>query len=144
MLDTGLVYDGYFCDYDRNYCIGTPATKTASAWARLLEATEAGRQAACPGNTAADIYHAMDSVLTGGKGGGGAGRLGHGLGMSLTEWPSFIPDDHTEIKAGMVITLEPGVQNPDGSVLVHEDDFVITEAGAEQLSTPAPKKLWTL
>lgn len=144
MLDTGLVYDGYFCDYDRNYCIGTPATKTASAWARLLEATEAGRQAACPGNTAADIYHAMDSVLTGGKGGGGAGRLGHGLGMSLTEWPSFIPDDHTEIKAGMVITLEPGVQMPDGSVLVHEDDFVITEAGAEQLSAPAPKKLWTL
>lgn len=144
MLDTGLVYDGYFCDYDRNFVVGTPSTEIASAWDKLLEATSAGREAARPGKTAADIYHAMDRVLTSGTGGGAAGRLGHGLGMQLTEWPSFIPGDRTELCAGMVITLEPSLTMPDGSVLVHEDDFVLTKNGLHQLSAPAPQQLWTI
>ena len=144
MLDTGLVYDGYFCDYDRNYVVGTPSPEITSAWDKLLAATSAGREAARPGNTAADIYHAMDRVLTGGTGGGAAGRLGHGLGMQLTEWPSFIPGDKTELCAGMVITLEPGLTMPDGSVLVHEDDFVLTTDGVRQLSAPAPQQIWTI
>ena len=144
MLDTGLVYDGYFCDYDRNYVVGTPSPEIASASDKLLEATSAGREVARPGKTAADIYHAMDRVLTSGTGGGAAGRLGHGLGMQLTEWPSFIPGDRTELCAGMVITLEPSLTMPDGSVLVHEDDFVLTKNGLHQLSAPAPQQLWTI
>ena len=144
MLDTGLVFDGYFCDYDRNYVVGTPSPEIASAWDKLLAATSAGREAARPGNTAADIYHAMDRGLTGGTGGGAAGRLGHGLGMQLTEWPSFIPGDRAGLCTGMVITLEPGLTLPDGSVLVHEDDFVLTTDGVRQLSPPAPQQLWTI
>lgn len=144
MLDTGLVFDGYFCDYDRNYVIGKPHPDVVSAWRQLLEATEAGQQAAHAGRTAADIYTSMDEVLTGGLGGGSAGRLGHGLGMQLTEWPSFIADDHTEIVEGMVITLEPSLTMQDGSVLVHEDNFVITASGAQQLSPKAPDSLWTI
>jgi len=141
MLDTGLVWDGYFCDFDRNYAIGPVSDEVHSAYAKLLEATQAGQEAAVIGATATDIYHAMDRVLTGGLGGGDAGRLGHGLGMQLTEWPSFIATDPTEIVAGMVITLEPGITMSDGSVLVHEDDFVITEQGARQLTPRAPQKM---
>ena len=141
MLDTGLVWDGYFCDFDRNYAIGPVSDEVHSAYAKLLEATQAGQEAAVIGATATDIYHAMDRVLTGGLGGGDAGRLGHGLGMQLTEWPSFIATDPTEIVAGMVITLEPGITMSDGSVLVHEDDFVITEQGARQLTPRAPQQM---
>jgi len=138
MLDTGLVWDGYFCDFDRNFAIGPVSDEVHSAYAKLLDATQAGQEAAVIGATAADIYRAMDQVLTGGCGGGDAGRLGHGLGMQLTEWPSFIATDHTEIVSGMVITLEPGITMSDGSVLVHEDDFAITENGARQLTPRAP------
>jgi Xaa-Pro aminopeptidase len=141
MLDTGLVWDGYFCDFDRNYAIGPVSDQVHSSYTILLEATQAGQEAAVIGATAADIFHAMDRVLTGGRGGGDAGRLGHGLGMQLTEWPSFIATDPTEIVAGMVITLEPGMTMSDGSVLVHEDDFVITEQGARQLTPRAPKQM---
>lgn len=143
MLDTGLMFDGYFCDYDRNYAIGTPRSEVQSAWSRLLEATQAGREIARIGSSAADLYHAMDAILTNGTGGGGdAGRLGHGLGMQLTEWPSLIATDHTEIHAGMVITLEPSITMSDGSILVHEDNFAITSEGAQQLSPKAPDRLW--
>ena len=141
MLDTGLVHDGYFCDFDRNFAVGRPSAETSAAWQILLEAAEAGQDAAKIGNTAADIYYAMDAVLTGGKGGGAAGRLGHGLGMQLTEWPSFIPGDNTQLQQGMVITIEPSLTLSDGSVLVHEDDFVITAKGTQQLSPAAPRNL---
>ena len=144
MLDTGIVHDGYFCDYDRNYAVGAIKPEVASAWQKLLDATAAGMEAVRPGNTAADIYRAMDRVLTGGKGGGSAGRLGHGLGMQLTEWPSFIAADETEITEGMVLTLEPGITMPDGSILVHEDDIVLTADGAIQLSAKAPQQLWVI
>jgi Xaa-Pro aminopeptidase len=80
----------------------------------------------------------MDKVCTGGAGGQSAGRLGHGLGLQLTEGLSFIVDDHTVLEAGMVITLEPAVSVSGGAgLMVHEDDYVVTNTGWERLS-PAP------
>jgi len=141
MLDTGAVWDGYFCDFDRNFSVGPPDAATADAHARLIEATQAGFDAARPGATAADLFHAMDKIVTGGKGGSDAGRLGHGLGMQLTEWPSLIPADHTVLVPGMVLTLEPGISLSPGQDLVHEENIVVTETGAEFLSTPAPARM---
>ena len=138
MLDTGLVRDGYFCDFDRNFSIGPPSDAVQTAHATLLEATQAGFAAARPGATAADLFHAMDRIVTGGAGGSDAGRLGHGLGMQLTEWPSLIPDDHTVLEPGMVLTLEPGIETMSGRIMVHEENIVIRETGAEWLSDPAP------
>jgi Xaa-Pro aminopeptidase len=137
MLDTGVIWDGYHSDFDRNFSVGPPSAIAADAHSRLMEAVDAGLHAAQPGNTAADIFHAMDKVCTGGKGGSDTGRLGHGLGMQLTEWPSFIAGDPTVIETGMVLTLEPGVETRDGRMLVHEEDIVITATGAEFLSPRA-------
>ncbi|MEL6450643.1 MAG: Xaa-Pro peptidase family protein [Pseudomonadota bacterium] len=141
MLDTGLVHDGYFCDFDRNWSVGPPTAQTQSSYDRLLDAAEAGFAAARPGATAADLFHAMDAVLTGGAGGTDAGRYGHGLGMQLTEWPSLIPDDHTVLAPGMVLTLEPGLIDATGRALVHEENIVITDTAARYLSTPAPRQM---
>lgn len=136
MLDTGLVRDGYFCDFDRNFAIGHAAPETRAAHTRLLDATSAAFSATRPGATAADLFHAMAPVL-GLDGAGGGGRLGHGLGLNLTEWPSLIPDDHTVLEPGMVLTLEPGIETGPGRMLVHEENIVVTETGADWLSTPA-------
>ncbi len=132
MIDTGLTRDGYFCDFDRNVSVGSAAPQVAAAHARLIEATQAGFAAARPGATAADLFHAMDAVL----GGGSTGRLGHGLGMQLTEPPSLIPADRTVLEPGMVLTLEPGIASAPGRILVHEENIVIREAGAAWLSSP--------
>jgi len=138
MLDTGVIRNGYFSDFDRNYSVGAPSDAAARAYDKLMEATRAGEALLKPGSTAADIFHAMDTVCTGGAGGQSAGRLGHGLGLQLTEGLSFIADDHTVLEAGMVITLEPGVSVSGGAgLMVHEDDYVITDTGCERLS-PAP------
>ena len=137
MLDTGLIKAGYFCDFDRNFSVGPPAPEVAEAHATLIAATAAGFAAARPGATAADLFHAMDRICTGGAGGSDAGRLGHGLGMALTEWPSLIPDDATVLEPGMVLTLEPGVDLGGGRLMVHEENIVIRADGADWVSTPA-------
>ena len=79
----------------------------------------------------------MDTVLTGGTAQADNGRLGHGLGIQLTEWPSLIPSDDTVLQPGIVLTLEPGIATQDGAMLVHEENIVVTDSGARYLSDPA-------
>lgn len=136
MLDTGLVWDGYFCDFDRNYSVGAPTAAIVDAHARLIDATAAGFAAARPGAVIADVFHAMDAVINPAGAEMSAGRLGHGLGMQLTEWPSIIPQDVTPITPGMVLTLEPSVDLGDGRLMVHEENIVVDQTGATFLSRP--------
>jgi len=140
MLDTGLVWDGYFCDYDRNWSVDTPAKIVSDAYSQLLEASDAAFELAKPGATASDLFHAMNSILTKNSEGTDAGRLGHGVGMSLTEWPSLIPDDYTVLEKGMVLSLEPGISINE-KIIVHEENIEITETGARYLSPKAEKDL---
>lgn len=134
MLDTGLVRDGYFCDFDRNFTLGPASGSVQSAHKRLTEASDAAADIARPGATAADLFHRMDEIVTGGAGGSDAGRLGHGLGMQLTEGLSLIPTDHTVLQPGMVLTLEPGITLPNGRIMVHEENIVIRDGPPEFLS----------
>jgi Xaa-Pro aminopeptidase len=131
MLDTGAIRDGYFCDFDRNYAVGAPSQTVAEAHSRLIEAVQAGLEAARPGARFCDLYTAMEEIV---RLGPGAGRLGHGLGMELTEGPSIIPADRTVLAPGMVLTLEPSVMTGDGRLMVHEEDIVIEAGGARFLT----------
>lgn len=140
MLDTGLVWDGYFCDFDRNWSIGPPSSEAREVHGRLIDATHAAFEIAAPGRLASELHSAMSEVLGGET---GAGRLGHGLGMSLTEWPSLIPSDKTVLEPGMVLTLEPGLDTS-GGILVHEENIVITATGARYLSPVAPREVSVL
>jgi len=141
MLDTGLVWDGYFCDFDRNYSLGPPDPTTTAAHARLIDAVDAAVEIARPGATAAHLFEAMDAIVTGGVGGSDAGRLGHGVGMQLTEGLSLTPHDNTVLEAGMVLTLEPGIEVGPGKIMVHEEDIVITESAPRFLSPRAPREM---
>ncbi len=140
MLDTGLVWDGYFCDYDRNWSIGPASNEVKSAFATLIEASDSAFEIARPGARACDLYHAMNSLLSRKSEDTGAGRLGHGVGMSLTEWPSLIPGDDTVLESGMVLTLEPGIAIGD-KILVHEENIVINEDGPRFISPRAGPEL---
>ncbi len=141
MLDTGAVRDGYFCDFDRNFAIKRADDAAKRAYDQLYAATDHVLATLRPGHRANDV-HAMfvDSLSMQGATPGG-GRLGHGLGITLTEWPSFTPKDDTELRAGMVLTLEPGVEIAPGLFQVHEENIVLREDGPELLSTRAAATL---
>jgi len=132
MFDTGSTFDGYFCDFDRNYAIGKADEAAKAAYRTLYAATDAAFTAANPGATCADLYAAMVGVIGGDE--GGIGRLGHGLGMQLTELPSHMPTDQTILVPGMVLTLEPSMAVGPDRMMVHEENIVIREDGAHLLS----------
>ena len=142
MLDTGAVYDGYFCDFDRNFAIGDADDLSRKAYEVLYRATEAGLDAARPGATCRELFAAMQGVIsTFDKESGDVGRLGHGLGMQLTEWPSHAAFDETVLKENMVITLEPSLSYGSGRIMVHEENIVIRDGAPRLLSKRAAPAL---
>ena len=142
IIDTGATFDGYFCDFDRNFAFGTPSRAAEDAHAVVHAATDAGFEAARPGATTHQVWCAMWTVLEqGGALGNDVGRMGHGLGMQLTEWPSNMGGDNTVLAPGMVMTLEPGMEFAPGQLMVHEENIVIRESGAEWLTRRAPRSM---
>ncbi|MGB2097521.1 MAG: M24 family metallopeptidase, partial [Candidatus Puniceispirillales bacterium] len=144
MLDTGSVWDGYFSDFDRNFAIGHASDAAHQAHQQLYDATEAALAVGKPGKTPADLYAAMDQVLrpdASSGGGDDVGRYGHGLGIQLTEPPSHTAWDHTELAANMVLTLEPSVVYGDEFLMVTEENILITDHGAELLTTRVTRDL---
>ena len=142
IIDTGTVFDGYFCDFDRNFGFGHVADDVRQANAAVHKAVDAGFAAARPGARMCDVWSAMSQVMEDfGSLGNSIGRMGHGLGMLLTEWPSVHPDDRNILESGVVMTLEPGMTFAPGRQLVHEENIVITESGAEYLTRRAPPEI---
>ena len=141
MLDTGAVREGYFCDFDRNFAIGRAADDVRRAQASLYAATDEALTSLRPGMLARDLHRILSEALKRQGAVVGGGRLGHGLGLTLTEWPSVTPLDTTELREGMVLTLEPGVEIAPGRILVHEENIVLRAEGPELLSRRAPAEL---
>lgn len=141
MLDTGAVRDGYFCDFDRNYSVGKASEAARRTHSALWQATEDALDVLRPGMLARDVHRVLSEGLLKRGAQPGGGRLGHGLGITLTEWPSFTPLDRTELREGMVLTLEPGAWVEPGRMLVHEENIVLRADGPEILSPRAPADL---
>lgn len=142
MLDTGCTWDGYFCDFDRNWAIGMPSEDAKRAYDVLWRATQAGIDAAKPGNTCRDLFQAMAAVISElDSSGGDIGRLGHGLGMQLTEQPSHAAFDITELREGMVLTIEPSLSYGDGLMMVHEENIVVGAKASQLITTRAAQEL---
>jgi Xaa-Pro aminopeptidase len=142
IFDTGSVFDGYYSDFDRNFCFGAAPGEACRAYDVVYRATDAGLAAVRPGVTTSELWRAMARVLDeGGSLGEDVGRFGHGLGMQLTEWPSNKPGDDTVLQPGMVITLEPGMVFGTGKLMVHEEDLVVREDGYELLSRRAAPEM---
>jgi len=142
IIDTGTTFDGYFSDFDRNFAFGQVDDHLQRAYQTVYQATDAGFAAARPGVKMADLWQAMWAVLeAGGALGNDVGRMGHGLGMQLTEGPSVAPADQTLLQPGMVVTLEPGMTFAHGKQMVHEENLLITESGATMLSRRAPAEI---
>ena len=154
VIDTGVSYAGYYCDFDRDYAFGMPCDAVLHAYDAVWRATEAGIAAARPGAGTADVWRAQAEVIAEASGiplsreGFGSGRLGHGIGLRMCEPPSNNADDPTVLVPNMTLTIEPGmpftVEGPDGperKILVHEENLVVREDGPELLTRRAPREM---
>lgn len=146
-VDVGATWRGYFCDFNRNFAIRRTTNELRRAYAQLYEATRVGIEAVRPGRTAADVWRAMDAVLKpAGQDDTPVGRMGHGLGLDLTEPPSIAAGDETVLEEGMVLTIEPSLVLSAASglpwrLMIHEEDVVISRDGCEVITRRAAPAL---
>ena len=142
VIDTGTTYDGYFCDFDRNFGFGKISDDVIKNHDILWEALEIGMQSAKPGNTFADINHAMTKTLEKNNSiSNNVGRMGHGIGLQLTEPPSIMAGDNTPLQENMTIAIEPCLEYAPGIMLVQEENILITNNGFERLTSRTPQKI---
>ncbi|MGX9146296.1 M24 family metallopeptidase [Mesorhizobium sp. 128a] len=141
-IDTGTTYDGYFCDYDRNYQVGSATDALRYAQDKVWDGHEIGLQTATAGVTAGFVFEQMAKALSSGVTDlNSNGRMGHGLGLRLTEPPSIRLEDNTVLQPGMVLCIEPALEYEPGKIVLHEETVVVTEGRAQLLTLRAPKQL---
>ena len=89
--------------------------------------------------TCAQVFSLINSSL--GEGDSDIGRMGHGLGIQLTEYPSLMLNDKTVLRENMVITIEPSLSYGDGLMMVHEENICIRDGEPELLTKRAAEEL---
>jgi Xaa-Pro aminopeptidase len=141
LIDMGAVQAGYCSDMTRMLHLGKPGPEARKLHKAVLQAQLAAIDAVRENITASAVDRVARQVLKA----HGLDKLfvhstGHGLGLEIHEPPRIGKRDKTRLKAGMVITIEPGAYVEGFGGVRIEDTVLVTRSGCEIL-TPTPKEL---
>ena len=136
IVDFGATVDGYCADITRTVFVGAVSDEQREFYALVQAANEAGRAAAAPGVPCEAVDIAARQVFI------DAGcahlirhRTGHGIGLEAHEAPYMVVGNKRLLEPGMVFTVEPGIYRAGEIGVRIEDNILITEDGAESLTT---------
>jgi Xaa-Pro aminopeptidase len=143
-IDMGARVDGYCSDCTRTFATGPLPEPLAHIHQHVLEAQEAALGAVRPGPTGREVDAvARDIIEAAGHGEHFGHGLGHGVGLDIHEAPRLARSGNDALRAGNVVTVEPGIYVPGLSGARIEDLTVVTDDGHEVLSG-FPKTLITV
>jgi len=141
LFDFGAVLDGYCSDFGRTIFCGEPTAEYVRAYAAMLAAQEAGRAAARPGVSCADVNRACrEPIEDAGYGPYFRHRMGHCIGLDVHERPFISEEDETPLQAGMSFTDEPSIIWK-GKVAARIEDVVVCEEGGGRKLNAYPSDL---
>jgi Xaa-Pro dipeptidase len=141
LFDLGIVYKGYCSDITRTVAYGEITKEQETIYQTVLKAQQAAVIAVKPGIPLKELdLTARNIISQAGYGKFFPHRLGHGLGISVHEYPSVTETNELALKKGMVFTIEPGIYVQETAGVRIEDDVVVTDHGVEVL-TKYPKEL---
>ena len=143
-IDSGFTLDGYHSDFNRNWAVRHATTDVQRAYEHVFAATEVGIKAARAGVRVADVFDAMASYLRPYGEVGSPARMGHGLGLALTEPPSVTSYEDVVLSPGMVVTIEPTLMLDDARLMMHEEVIVVTDDAPELLTRRASPEILVL
>ncbi len=141
-VDAGAKYLGYWTDFCRAGVVGGATPEQERLQNLIHEITLKGIAEIKPGVKTSHIYDtcAEEFIKAGLPWSFECGRAGHGVGLQLTEPPSHARVDDSVLKAGMVVTVEPGFVDEKLGCFDIEENVLVTEDGYEILSS-ADRKL---
>jgi Xaa-Pro aminopeptidase len=143
IVDWGALHEQYCSDCTRTYATGEGISTRAREVYELVRDTQQRALAAVKtGPTGVELDAlARELIEDAGHGEHFGHGLGHGVGLEVHEGPrlSKIAGDEP-LRAGNVVTVEPGVYLPGELGVRIEDLVVVTESGCEMISG-LPKEL---
>ncbi len=135
LFDLGVIYDGYCSDITRTVAFGQPGEEQMAIYNAVRKANEDAIASVKPGVRAMDLDKvARDVIAEAGYGEYFTHRLGHGLGISVHEFPSINGSNEIILNPGTVFTIEPGIYKTNVAGVRIEDDVVVTNDGVEVLT----------
>ncbi len=133
----------YHADMTRTFVVGEASEEVRHRHDLTVEAMEAAIEAVEPGttggavhDTVCDVYEAAGYETLRSNPEADTGFIhstGHGVGLDVHELPPVAPGGG-ELEPGNVITIEPGLYDPDVGGMRVEDLVVVTEDGCENLT----------
>ena len=140
-MDYGCKVDGYCSDETRTVAVGQPAQEMIDVYNIVLEAQLNACNNIHAGLTGKECdAFARDVIEKAGYGEYFGHSLGHGTGLEIHESPRYSQQNDGIIKAGTIVSIEPGIYLPGRFGVRIEDLALVTEKGIINFVT-APKEL---
>jgi Xaa-Pro dipeptidase len=135
---------GYLSELERTMVIGEPSTQQRELFEHMVALQNTAFEAIKPGALCSDVDRAVRAYYDEqGLWDYWKHHVGHCIGLRYHEGPFLDIGDDTEIKPGMVFTVEPGLYAAGLGGFRHSDTVAVTEDGIEFL-TYYPRDLESL
>lgn len=139
------LHNRYWADMTRTLVKGRASKQIKHMYETMLESQSAGIDALKAGVTGSELYaisckvleRAGYSTMRGGKAitkGFLVPALGHGIGLEVHEGPRLNELNNLEVEASNVVTVEPGLYDPDIGGVRAEDILMVTGSGARNIT----------
>jgi Xaa-Pro aminopeptidase len=135
---------GYLSELERTMIIGDPTADQERMFGHMVALQDAALDAIRPWRPCSDVdrsvraYFEENDLWPHWR-----HHTGHAIGLRYHEGPFLDSGDDTEIRPGMVFTVEPGLYSPELGGFRHSDTVLVTESGIEVL-TYYPRDLASL
>ena len=142
-LDFGALLDGYHSDMTRTLCVGRPSKKMEEVYNSVLQANLDAIDAVRPDISGKVVDSVARSTLNafGGYEQYFGHGLGHGVGLEIHEAPTMSRRSTSMLRAGMIVTVEPGVYISGEFGVRIEDMVLVTENGCENLTNTSKRMI---
>ncbi|MDX6698286.1 MAG: Xaa-Pro aminopeptidase [Solirubrobacteraceae bacterium] len=144
VVDWGARVDGYCSDGTRTFATGEIGDEAREVYEVVRRAQLAGLDAVRAGVPGRDADAAARAVVEEAGHGERFGHgLGHGVGLEVHEEPRLAKTAEDELRAGSIVTVEPGIYLP-GRFGVRIEDLVVVTENAPEILSSHPKELTTV
>jgi Xaa-Pro aminopeptidase len=140
-VDWGCVLDGYCSDCTRTVATGPIDDEAKAVYELVLDAQRQSLAAVRAGAEAKGVDAVARGIIAAGGHGEHFGHgLGHGVGLEVHEAPTLSPRGQGKLRAGEIVTIEPGVYLP-GRLGVRIEDLAAVTADGTDVYTSVAKDL---
>lgn len=134
-MDFGACVGGYRSDMTRTVAVGAVSDEQKKVYATVLRAQKESLAAVKAGLVCKDVDKvARDIIYSAGYEGCFGHGLGHSVGIEIHENPCFNTRCEAVLKAGTIMTVEPGIYLENRFGVRIEDMVYVTEDGCENLT----------